>query len=99
MIDWYNLAANTLWILALALALATLGFARWQAQAEGEKLKTILNRPSWQISLNLAGTIFCAGLALTTEVWWEQLLWAILGVLFLVQVVISRLSIQGPDQS
>ena len=99
MIDWYNLAANSLWILALALALTSLSFARWQARMEEEKLKVILNRPSWQISLNLAGTIFCAGLALTSDIWWEQLLWAILGVLFLVQVVISRLSIQGPDQS
>ena len=50
-------------------------------------------------SLNLAGMIFCAGLALTTEVWWERLLWAILGVLFLVQVVMSWLSSQEPDQS
>ena len=99
MIDWYNLAANALWILALALALTSLSFARWGARMEEEKLKVILNRPSWQISLNLAGTIFCAGLALTSDIWWEQLLWAILGVLFLVQVVISRLSIQGPDQS
>ena len=44
MIDWYNLFANALWIFALALALATLGFARWGARMEGEKLKTVLNR-------------------------------------------------------
>ncbi len=99
MIDWYNLFANALWILALALALAALSFARWSARMEGEKLKTILNRAAWGNSLNLAGTIFCAGLALTTEVWWERLLWAILGVLFLVQVVMSWLSSQEPDQS
>ena len=86
MIDWYNLFANSLWILALALALATLGFARWQARMEGEKLKAVLNRAGWQKSLNLAGVIFCAGLALTTDVWWEQLLWAILGLLFLLQI-------------
>jgi len=99
MIDWYNLAANFLWIFALSLALATLSFARWKARMEGEKLKAVLNRAVWGNSLNLAGTIFCAGLALTTEVWWEQLLWAILGVLFLVQVLISRFSSQGKDQS
>ena len=86
MIDWYNLFANSLWIVALALALATLGFARWQARTEGVKLQAVLNRTGWQNSLNLAGTAFCAGLALTTEVWWEQLLWAVLGILFLLQI-------------
>jgi len=86
MIDLFNLAANSLWIFALALALATLSFARWQAGVDGVKLKTVLNQSGWQMSLNLAGTIFCAGLALTTEVWWEQLLWAVLGILFLLQI-------------
>ena len=99
MIDWYNLFANALWILALALALATISFARWGARMEGEKLKTVLNRAAWGNSLNLAGMIFCAGLALTTEVWWEQLLWAILGVLFLLQVVVPRLFSRETDQS
>ena len=86
MIDWYNFFANSLWIFALALALATFSFARWQARMEGVKLKHILDRPAWGNSLNLAGMIFCAGLALTTDVWWEQLLWAILGILFLLQI-------------
>jgi len=86
MIDLFNLAANSLWIFALALVLATLSFARWGARMEGEKLKTVLNRAAWGNSLNLAGIIFCAGLALTTEVWWEQLLWVILGTLFLLQI-------------
>ena len=86
MIDFFNLAANSLWIFAFALALATLSFARWEARTEGVKLKAVLNRAGWQNSLNLAGTTFCAGLALTTDVWWEQLLWAILGILFLLQI-------------
>jgi len=90
MINWYNLTANSLWILALTLALATLSFARWQARMEGEKLKVILNRTGWQNTLNIAGTVFCAGLALTTDVWWEQLLWGILGVLFVLQVIMLR---------
>jgi len=98
MIDWYNLAANFLWIFALSLALATLSFARWHARMEEKKLKTVLNRAAWGNSLNLAGMIFCAGLALTTEVWWEQLLWAILGVLFVLQIVIARFSSRKTDQ-
>lgn len=97
MIDWYNLFANALWILALALALAALGCARWVASLEGEKLKTVLKRAVWQNALNLAGMIFCAGLALTTQVWWEQLLWAVLGVSFALQIALLRFSSRKTD--
>ncbi|MEA3349508.1 MAG: hypothetical protein U9Q82_02680 [Chloroflexota bacterium] len=86
MINWYNLFANALWIFALALALATLSYARWQARSLGIKRRELLNRPGWQRPLNFAGALFCTGLALTTDVWWEQLLWAILGLLFLLQI-------------
>jgi hypothetical protein len=93
MIDWYNVFANFLWILALSLALATLSFARWEAQVRGQKLKDELNRDRWQLPLNFAGVLFCAGLAATTTVMWERILWLIMLVLFLVQVgaiVITR---------
>jgi len=86
MIDWYNVFANFLWILALSLALATLSFARWEAHMRGEKLKDELNQDRWQLPLNSAGILFCTGLAATSTVLWERILWLILGILFLVQV-------------
>ena len=99
MINWYNLAANSLWIFALALALATISFARWEARSTGAKLGETLNLPGWQTPLNIAGVLFCGGLAATSDVTWERVLWLVLGVLFLVQVVMSRLSSQKTDQS
>ena len=89
MIDWFNLAANALWILGCALALGTLSFASFQASFSGEKLRTHLGRPGFQAAIDLAGVLFCAGLAATSKPIWQMALWALLGALFLVQMVFS----------
>ncbi|HBY08922.1 MAG TPA: hypothetical protein DEH22_14515 [Chloroflexi bacterium] len=86
MIDWYNLFMNALWILACALALATLSYASWQASALGGKFREYLGQPWIQISLNVAGVLFCAGLAGTSDVLWQRVLWILLGVGFAVQM-------------
>jgi hypothetical protein len=89
MIDWFNLAANALWILGCALALGTLSYASFQASLSGEKLRTRLGRPSMQAAIDLAGVLFCAGLAATSKPIWQMALWALLGALFLIQMVLS----------
>ena len=86
MIAWYNLFANALWIFALALVLAVLSYARWQAYQDGVKLGAMLNRPGWQMTLNIAGVIFCLGLAAASSKLWEQILWLVMGLLFVLQI-------------
>ena len=86
MVDWFNLAANSLWILGCALALATLSYARWEASTKGEKLRSQLNSHHFQVPLNLAGALFCLGLAGTSDAVWEIVVWLILAVLFCVQI-------------
>lgn len=88
MIDWFNLAANSLWILGCAIALATLSFASWQASVRREKLRARLNQPGVQQFFFLAGILFCAGLAATADSILETVLWGILDVLFLAQWVL-----------
>jgi hypothetical protein len=95
MIDWYNLFANALWNFALALALATIGYARWGAKSRGLKLGNLLNLPAWQLPLNLAGVLFCVGLGLTSDPVWEQILWLVLGALFLLQIVLAAISMRS----
>lgn len=90
MINWYNLTANSLWIIALALALATLSFARWEARELDQRLGAILSQSKWQTALNLAGILFCGGLAATTEVIWERAVWGILAILFMIQLVFTK---------
>jgi hypothetical protein len=89
MIDWMGLAANSLWILGLAVALAALSYASWQAWQNKEKLRLRLASRGAQLAFNLAGVLFCAGLAAASQSWWQILLWAILGLLFLAQLLLS----------
>lgn len=85
MINWYNLFANSLWILALSLALGVISYTRWEAVQTGERLRDRLNHPARSLPLNLAGALFCVGLAATSQRWWEIGLWLLLFVLFMVQ--------------
>ena len=89
MIDWFNLLANTFWILGCALALATLSYASWHASVENEKLRMVLSSPGYEISLYAAGALFSIGLAATSDRIWEILLWTILAILFIIQVGLS----------
>ena len=89
MIDWGNLAANALWIVGCALALGTISYASFLASLNGEKLGARLGKPGMQAAIDLAGVLFCAGLAATSRPIWQMVLWAVLGVLFLVQMIAS----------
>ncbi len=89
MIDWFNLVANSLWILGCALALATFSYASWQASLYNEKLRQRLGQPGIQRSLDASGILFCAGLAATSKNTLEIGLWVVLGVLFAVQLAFT----------
>jgi small-conductance mechanosensitive channel len=90
MIDWFNLAANALWIIGLALALAAVSHASWQAAQHHEKLRTWLGQPSYQIYFDLAAVLFCLGMAATSRRVWEIILWSGLAVLFIAQAVVEK---------
>ncbi len=97
MIDWFNVFANGLWIFSLALALAVISYARWEAIHRSLKLKAIINEYRWQVALNIAGMFFCAGLAFTTPVLWERILWWVLFVLFLIQIGLAYITRRQQD--
>jgi len=86
MIDWYNLAANSFWIAGLALALSILSLARCEALAQRARLIDVLATNRWQSSLNVAGILFCGGLAATSEELWKQILWLVLLSLLAIQL-------------
>jgi membrane protein required for beta-lactamase induction len=87
MIDWIALVSNALWILGCSAGLATLSYASWQASIRGEKFTAQLKRVPIQISLNIAGLLFCLGLAATSGASLETVLWAILAIAFAAQVI------------
>lgn len=90
MIDWFNLMANALWILGLAIALAVISHASWQAALHHEKLRLWLARPGYQMYIDLAAVLFCLGMAATSPRVWEIVLWCGLAVLFIAQAVVER---------
>ena len=82
MIDWLNLLFNSIWIIALALALAVFSVAYYQAKQRAEKMGSLLITPKFAVPLNISGAMCCLGMALTSERWWEIGLWMILLGLF-----------------
>jgi uncharacterized membrane protein YtjA (UPF0391 family) len=96
MIDWGNLAANSAWILGCAIALAAVSYASWLASTSGEKLRNQWKKPGLQKAINLAGLLFCTGLAATSDAIWETILWAILAALFFIQLVLGFIRPHSP---
>jgi hypothetical protein len=86
MIDWFNLGMNALWIIGCAVFLATISYVSWEASSKHEKFRTRLNQPQANIFLNVAGLLFCLGLAGTTDVTWQRVLWILLAVGFIIQI-------------
>lgn len=84
MIDIFSLAANALWILGLAVLLAVLSWARWEARSEQVRFRQVLARPPIQVGLDLGLLLFCVGLSATARAWWERVLWGLLGIAWAV---------------
>jgi len=89
MIDWFNLFANSLWILGCALAFSTLSYASWKASINQQKLRILLNALEYQRAFNFSGILFCIGLALTSERLFETILWGILAILFFISLTLT----------
>ena len=84
MIDWGNLAANTLWVLGSALALATFSYASWQASLDRKGILYHLGQEITLKSFDLSGIMVCMGLAYLSGSPILVALWCALGATFLV---------------
>jgi len=85
MIDWVNLAANSLWILGCSLMLASLSFASWlaseiTADSRKEKVARVMRTKGVWRGMHAGGVLFCAGLGATSDSALIAVLWGILGV-------------------
>jgi hypothetical protein len=87
MTDIWEVATNGLWVLGLAMLLSTLSWAHWAASEEDERLRIVLSRSGTQHGLDWALFLFCTGLAATSRRWWEQILWGLLALAWVVQAL------------
>ena len=78
MIDWANVAVNSLWILGLAVILAALGHHDWLAYRTRVRLRELFTTPSWRRPGLLGMLLVCLGLMLASWVRWQGVLWAAL---------------------
>ena len=90
MIDWLYVGLSALWIAGLSLELAALGIALYLASEEKQRLSQVLSRSGFRLALDLGLLLFCAGLAALAAVWWEKLLWGLLGVGFVISAWLDR---------
>ena len=87
MIDWPLVLASAVWISGAALALATLSYASWSASLRGERLRTVLQRSTYERVLLAAADLICVGLGLTAGSWLETAVWFILAIMSAVTFI------------
>jgi hypothetical protein len=86
MIDWVGVATNSLWLLGLAVCLAVISYADWNAHSDHRRLYDVLQQPTFRLPLWSGLTLFCTGVALSGGRWWERALWGVLTVMATAEV-------------
>lgn len=84
MIDWFGVFHNALWILGLAVVLAALSYVDWWRRTLEPPLtlRQALGTAGFQAAFSVGMLLFCAGLALGSDRWWEIAAWSLLGLIF-----------------
>ncbi len=96
MIDWYSLFSTSLWISGLAIVLATISYAWYEAATTQNKLRLVLSLPSFELTNTSGLALFSLGmLARVGIAWWESVLWSLLAIAFGVQAWSAQRRRQG----
>jgi multisubunit Na+/H+ antiporter MnhB subunit len=77
MVEWTSLAFNGLWVLGAAVILAAFSLSYYEARYRGERLRTRLAAPGFQLPLMLGVMLLSLSLALLGPRWWERVLWGV----------------------
>jgi hypothetical protein len=79
---WWALVRNALWLAGLAVGLAALSMASYQARLEEVRLWKKLHEPGIQLPITIGAMLFCLGLCFGGRSWWEQAIWGLLATVF-----------------
>jgi hypothetical protein len=74
-INWFSVFINALWIIGLAVLLASFSYHYWLAAEEKRPLKVQLNQPPFQKTLWLGFLLITFGLIGTSQRPWETVIW------------------------
>jgi hypothetical protein len=86
MINWGILILDSIWIIALGLALSVISILYWEARLKSIKIKALLGHTKYTMPLFSAGALFCLGMALRSVDWWENVLLGLFTGVFLISI-------------
>jgi len=75
--NWLELTGSAFWVLGLAVCLAGLSMARYQARVEDDAILSTLAQPRLRTALASGACLTCIGLLFTSGGWWEKGLWSL----------------------
>jgi hypothetical protein len=75
--DWFTVVTAALWILGLAILLATVSIAYGLSGGDNPSVRQILGRPSFGATLAGGIALFALGVCLSVETGWERFGWAV----------------------
>jgi hypothetical protein len=81
MIIWLDLVQHTLWIVGLAILLATFSLAHWTAGLQERGLQQSLLQPAYRLTIAVGIIAFALGLMFLAEALWLKIAW--MGVIVL----------------
>lgn len=88
---------NGLWILGLALLLATWSYARYAAYEAQVKTRDKLNERKYALALDAGLFLFVVGMGVTETRAWAKILWALLGVAIVVHGYLQVKESRSPE--
>lgn len=83
----FSVAANSLWIVGLAILLAAFSYHYDRAQRRQRSLREQLAEPSFATVAWLATVLIAAGLAATSTRLWETIIWILFAAISVANAV------------
>ncbi|MDF1513812.1 MAG: hypothetical protein P1S60_08390 [Anaerolineae bacterium] len=85
MVTIWDVFANGLWIIGLAIILAVWSYGRFTASRNGIPTKQKMISLKYALVMNGGLLLFLCGMVLTEDRWWSKLIWGVMGILVLVE--------------
>lgn len=85
MIDWVSVGFAALWIFGLAVIVAALSLADYEADRAHLRFRDMFARSRFQAALNIGMMLTCLGLIGNAREVWERFVWGGLAAAFGVQ--------------
>lgn len=90
---------NGLWILGLALLLATWSYARYAAYEAQVRTRDKLNELRYSLVLDVGLLLFVVGMAVTEMRIWARVLWVLIGVAVIFHSYLQVRMSRKPDNA